>query len=362
MSRRGRNSKKRLNSLLMMLVLTAMLLIFSTYAWFSSNKEVSITGLKAKVAAAEGLQISLDAEKWSNTIDISKEKLETLGAKNNHNWPDTLNPVSTTGQEDQGDFVFYAGDVSGDGSYLTNANANTTGMIAFDLYFKNSSSGETDPLQLNIGSLVEEIKNNTEVASTGDGITGLMYSARVGMLIYSNTADYTTAPDNIRALQAGSPVSVIWEPSAGKHIQMILDNDDRITKLDEGLDDAFVTLALQGVETTEEEIGGTKTPIVKAINKSKVEDVTAAGGNADNFEATKTMKTAGKITNNAMAMTDVTGAAVTLKGNQITKARVYIWLEGQDPDCVDVASQGQNLNVVLNMTKPARDDAPAVGD
>ncbi len=362
MSRRGRNSKKRLNSLLMMLVLTAMLLIFSTYAWFSSNKEVSITGLKAKVAAAEGLQISLDAEKWSNTIDISKEKLDALGTKNNHNWPETLNPVSTTGQEDAGDFVFYAGDVSGDGTYLTNASENESGMIAFDLYFKNSSSGESDPLQLNIGSLVEEIKNGMTDATTGDAITGLMYSARIGLLIYSNTADYTTAPENIRGLQAGSPVSVIWEPNAGKHIQMIVDNDDRIEKLNEELADSFTTLALQGIETTEEDIGGTPTQIVKAINAKSVTDVTTAGGEADNFEPTKTMKTAGKITNTALAMTDINGAAVTLAGNKITKARVYIWLEGQDPDCVDVASQGQNLNVVLNMTKPARDTEPGTGD
>ena len=61
MGRRSRKSKRRLNSLFMTLLLTAVLLIMSTYAWFSANRIVEITGITAKVSAAEGLQISLDA-------------------------------------------------------------------------------------------------------------------------------------------------------------------------------------------------------------------------------------------------------------------------------------------------------------
>ena len=72
MSRRSRRSRRKLNSLFMTLLLTGMLLLTSTYAWFSANKEVALEGINAKVVAAEGLQISLDGEAWSSKITINK--------------------------------------------------------------------------------------------------------------------------------------------------------------------------------------------------------------------------------------------------------------------------------------------------
>ena len=44
---------------------------------------------------------------------------------------------------------------------------------------------------------------------------------------------------------------------------------------------------------------------------------------------------------------------LTLAGNKISKTRIYIWLEGQDPDCNDTASTGHSLTFTLNYTKPA---------
>ena len=43
MGRRSRKSKRRMNSLFLTLVLTAIMLIMSTYAWFSANRQVEIT-------------------------------------------------------------------------------------------------------------------------------------------------------------------------------------------------------------------------------------------------------------------------------------------------------------------------------
>ena len=79
MSKRSRRSKRRLNSSFMALLLTAIMLIISTYAWFSANREVLITGITAKVSAAEGLQISLDAENWRASVVVSQAKLAELG-------------------------------------------------------------------------------------------------------------------------------------------------------------------------------------------------------------------------------------------------------------------------------------------
>ena len=79
MGRRNRKSKRKLNSMLMMLLLTAVFMIVSTYAWFSANREVALTGITAKVSAAEGLQISIDGENWASSIEVTQAALTTLG-------------------------------------------------------------------------------------------------------------------------------------------------------------------------------------------------------------------------------------------------------------------------------------------
>ena len=70
MENNQRNSRKRLNSLILLVAFTAVMLIISTYAWFSTQKNVTIQGLKGVVNVAEGLQISLDASHWVNSIDF----------------------------------------------------------------------------------------------------------------------------------------------------------------------------------------------------------------------------------------------------------------------------------------------------
>ena len=66
-----KNSKRRLNSLILLVAFTAIMLIVSTYAWFSTQKTVSISNLTGTVKVAEGLEISLDANAWSQEISVN---------------------------------------------------------------------------------------------------------------------------------------------------------------------------------------------------------------------------------------------------------------------------------------------------
>lgn len=341
MSRRSRGSKRRLNSSLMALFLIAMLLIASTYAWFSANKVVTLDGIHAKVSAAEGLQISLDGENWSSNITLNKAALDAVGSdKNSYVWPNELRPVSTDGHVTGGKFEMYSGEVSSDGSYLTGAAINNSDYIVFDLYFKNSSSQTTDNLQLNIGTMLQVTNEALR------NITGLENSARMGMIVYDSSAVLTAAPTDVRALAAGeAPKTSIWEPNYNKHITEVVTNDARI----DSATSAFKTLALQSITTTKVEGVG---DVVANINAA-TESEDAAG----NLKAQETMQTDYTLTA-AQNMTDINSAVVTLKGNAITKAKLYIWLEGQDPDCIDTASTGQSLDFVLSFTKPAVAAAP----
>ena len=57
----------------------ALLLVASSYAWFTANQTVTISQLQVKVEAANGLQISADAQNWKTVLDINdlKEAAET---------------------------------------------------------------------------------------------------------------------------------------------------------------------------------------------------------------------------------------------------------------------------------------------
>ena len=98
-----KNSKRRLNSLILLVAFTAIMLIVSTYAWFSTQKTVSISNLTGTVKVAEGLEISLDANAWSQEIDFSKytpEQLKKTYDQGNETnvVPTELIPASTDGK------------------------------------------------------------------------------------------------------------------------------------------------------------------------------------------------------------------------------------------------------------------------
>ena len=330
MSRRSRRSKRKLNSLFMATMLTGMLLLSSTYAWFSANKEVALEGINAKVVAAEGLQISLDGESWSSKITINQQNL-AAATGNNFRWPDALTPVSTVGESTAGNMNMFYGEVSADGTQLDNAaqesDTATTKYIVFDLYFKNSSSREAgDILQLNTGSMVE-------IADDGKDGTGLEYSIRSAVVLYSERADMTADGETIRKIGFGTPLVSIWEPNYNKHITEVVNNDSRI----DSTSDDYTTLGIKQLQGT---------------------TVTGINGDAETeyIKEQNTVKTDGTVgaATDMTAVTDTDGTTkLTLQQNSIMKARVYIWLEGQDPDCIDTASTGKSIDLVLGFTKPA---------
>ena len=62
--------KKKMGNLIFLVAFTAIMLIVSTYAWFSTQRNVSLNGLEGKVEVAEGLMVSLDAKNWTQEINF----------------------------------------------------------------------------------------------------------------------------------------------------------------------------------------------------------------------------------------------------------------------------------------------------
>ena len=96
MKKRSKASKQRLNNLLILLVLTATLLVMSTYAWFTANRTVNIDSIDVKVSTSSGLQISADGIDWKTVLtkaDLS-DAYNTYPAAANQ-LPESMAPVST---------------------------------------------------------------------------------------------------------------------------------------------------------------------------------------------------------------------------------------------------------------------------
>lgn len=283
-----RNSRKKLNALILLVAFTAILLIVSTYAWFSTQKNVTLSGLEGKVNVAEGLQISLDALNWANSIDLSKTEdyfaqtnkdlqldgtegkekmsLEHPYANRTNIIPGELLPASTTANEEEGiglaDLNFYRGENT-EGIKLAVGNTaltndKTSGFYAIDFFLQNSSAAtatKNDILQLTGNSVVS-------LKTTSKATTGLQNTLRVAFAIF----DYDTAkatqvtvnetPNQSQILEAttgaGRKITnvAIWEPNASgaalkeggepagtgdaiatyaAHVTYIVQNNNRVT-------------------------------------------------------------------------------------------------------------------------------------
>jgi hypothetical protein len=115
--------KRNLFSAFLMLLITAVALTTSSYAWFSVNTAVQVDGLDINVEVAEGIQVSTDAATWKATLSITD--ITTGYSGHTNQLPTVLKPVSTIGSQSTGNFEMF------DGTAIlgTETTLNTTGPI-----------------------------------------------------------------------------------------------------------------------------------------------------------------------------------------------------------------------------------------
>jgi len=395
--KRTKKSVKKLRTLIMLIMVMAVLLIASTYAWFSTQRDVEITGMRLNVEVAESMQISLDGETWLQSIEIDnmRQFYGTYGesgkhqaneAENTNYVPTELLPVSSDGTVTNGKLQFVQGTIIGkslidiskcseaqitagstvefreNGETAVETDGNKAHpYLVFDMFLRNVSASETtDTLKLNKESRLWA--DTTIGAGTEEGVstadTGLEYSARVGFVLYDNTIAITegdtpggqTIGQKVRALTTGASGKVaIWEPNHLEHTQYVVNNDARITALSQDFD----TLPIKNTVTADID------------DVTDEEDTTNLAVDSDGDATVVTMKPTYSLTGDATATppvapgtteaVDITytdgTSTLELKANQISRVRVYIWLEGQDPDCIDLASTGGKIDINIKLTK-----------
>ena len=78
--------KRRILLALIMLIISGISLTTATYAWFTANRAVSVQEIDVKAQASGGIQISADAEKWSNEVTINELTAAGLSDKKIYNY------------------------------------------------------------------------------------------------------------------------------------------------------------------------------------------------------------------------------------------------------------------------------------
>lgn len=356
MSKRTKASRKRLNNLLMILLLTAVLLVMSTYAWFTANKTVRIDALEVNVATSSGLQISADGITWKTIIDGDdiKNAYQTYGTVINQ-MPTDIAPVSTSLTVDgNGRLEMFYGIISTDlddtsatyGKYLLQSQKQTdiasnsvTGdgfkgyYMAFDVFLRDDLPSETLYMS---GSVEEQVPD-------GGTAKQLENAARVALIKGGNTEDALDV-DAVQALTTVGGKAFMWEPNNDAHTQHGIDNAAEY-------DASYATSLTPGT-------GNSRIPYDGLLREfSGVELFSAKATNyaTEGYFKTMTFGTGwstAKSGSHVMDMANVTnvnagasGAWTTLAdsdGNQLTrgatKYRIYLWVEGQDVDCENYAS------------------------
>ena len=382
MGKKNTKNKKNseLNAMFFIILLALVMFIISTYAWFSTQKNVSITNLSGTVEVAEGLEISLDAENWSNGLVLGTEDGQLSIIDNaysgNHNVsPSEMLPVSTLGlvSGNQTDLKMLRGKITNSKELseiktmveTDNLPASSTypGYFAFDVFLKNSSkdASKDDELQLNYDS-------SLEILETEKSATGLQNTARVGFALYNGTSDVMAGKDEIlketAGIGVGAPTSyitnvAIWEPNSNNHVQYIVDNNNKIT-WSSGDSQIYATKQLangsKGFDLN------TQIPTYALKDSSvgaNIADIYKWDGSESNIQKQYTLQTTKKGdedytvkegVQNLVSTTDGT-SKFTIPASKICRIRIYLWLEGQDVDCINYASHGGGIKVNIGLVK-----------
>lgn len=323
------------NVLLVITLITGVIFIYSTYAWFSASLNVVISDFRMTTESTDGIYISLDGITWSDSIDVTKINLLSLLSETYPEqitqWSDELAPVSIPNLDsaDKNKFDVYMHKAQ----RIIRPNYNNTDALtffkvsedkinkasrfmAFDVFIKNvTPSPYSDNLYVDSSTSFK----NADPENTDDTALNAL---RMG-IVFSDVTSIDSSIDSIQGLGCnGRCRSFIYEPySYGHSEKSISDASKHGVTLREGM--FYETYAVNNE--------GSNIKIWSGVRNDKVEL------DYNYF----------KLQNN---MTDLSNPVFQIpKG--IVKARLYIWIEGQDIDIIEHAASDYKVSVSLKFRK-----------
>ena len=329
--------------LLLVVFFLAVVLSFATYAWFSASLNVKVKFFDVKVSTETGLFISLDGVNFSDSVEITRDSitkdLVALYPNHTNQWAATgLWSVSSNGipNSNADKFAVYNGSM---GKYTDKARkgirfVNTTLLsedqpsewnqyIAFDIFLKNvSGSPKKDNLYIGRTTYIDFDESADE--ETREKMQDIFNTMRMGIVKIGETSSKSDI-NTIQNLQCnGECMSLIYEPNSTSH------NEESIEEA-----------AALGI-TIED---NTYVPTYGVI---------AEGDHLDHksgfINSGVSLYTEHFALQHTIFESDFSKPIFQVP-NGITKARIYIWIEGQDVDALEVHSEGAPVALNLDLEK-----------
>lgn len=314
-------NKKRIKYLLFLLLLTGLLLSTTTYAWFTTNRVVSVEMINVRVQTEGSIEISTDGINWKPGITQQEiiSAHSTSYTSSTNQLPAFIEPVSTVGNLSNNGFMdMYLGVISSNdnGDYIiksqksleteSNGDTSTGKFVAFDVFLKITEAKDL------------YLTNESKVIYNGNS-TGTENAIRVAFIVEGNTpsgSDIST----IQSLRTTDKNNVyIWEPNYNTHTSTGVSNAREVYGLN--ITENYATrINYDGIKAEFPESANVTFSNAKSTNyPNYFETVTPK------IQTTKDYTTYQPLWNLAAG---------------ITKVRIYFWLEGQDVDCENNASAG----------------------
>lgn len=301
--------KRTFISAIAMLVVSAIVLTSSTFAWFSMAKRVEVESMELNITSPDGVQLSANASAFTTMITLADLKGESSArwaayAGNQNNFPELIGPASSTLFVNNSLPRFFSGSINDAGRINAAAVPADvgSGYVAFDIFVK-------------VGQDMQVFWDNTTVTCTdNEDVVSAMRVALVNCGVVPEKAD-AAAIQAVNPANANQNRVVMYEPNSTLHTDASGYADGA------AVPDLYVENAFSNRMPT-----GNGSNIMQEGQYAR-----AAYGT----RATDANKTTNAYFN---ALTGV------------NRVRVYLWMEGNDVDCAnDVAGATIAFNLVLTI-------------
>ncbi len=412
MRNKNKKANKKIQNILIFAGFSAIILMVSTYAWFIGLQEVVVSEFEVEIASTDNLLVSLNGLEWGETIKITEGDWDAYNdttpspsqvyTGHRNSWGNGLKPISTVGNValatsnlelfERGSYTHSGGGFRLVADQLDNnltgqTSTEVDGYVAFDLFIKNNTGAQyiedynpsdEEDIYLLTDSAVSVAEagsldaDGNDLGYTGVADTGIENSVRVAFAQIGRVSGDSEDGTLIGGISCGTSIgddsrgtgvtgicepAQIWEPNETKHEQNAIDwftayCDNR--DADNAGASVYTDTACQ-----------VSTPAGLAAFTDNLEldtwvvnsEITSAD-RFDIYDGHNTFTPISKVTN-VDTFTDaekmVTGndreAFMTLAPNSITKIRVYVYLEGNDLDNMDLSAAGKQILVNFGFTK-----------
>ncbi len=296
-------------SAIAMLIVSAIVLTSSTFAWFSMARQVEVEEMQLTVTSPDGILLSANTANWTTLLDVDDlnpptgytSRFMVNADTNTNNFPTLLKPsssnLSLVGSATRLP-KFFEGSTNASGALTVKQVTDdvSSGYVAFDVFIK---LGKEQPVYWNKTTVTAVAKGNEEV----------LYATRVAVV----NCGSSLVPEEAETIHEGKEIQM-FEPRAYSHLEALgLPEEPVQTK-------AFI-----------QPITGTDISGTGYVYTGDSYYIAAATPKVQANENNKT------------------GMQMTLPEG-ITRLRVYLWLEGQDVDCLESIGGSQfNFNLVFSL-------------